>query len=435
VSRDPYRALRLPGFRRYLGGHVLATLGQGMLVVAVGWELYERTGSAAVLGLVGLAQVIPLAALVLPAGHLVDTHDRRRVLIAAQLVIGLAALGLALASHLRAPIPAYYGLLALYGVGRTFQLPAKQAILPRLAPLDAFTNAVAWNSGGWQSSDVLGPALGGLVIALTGSAEAAFVGCGLTALAFAALVTGVPLPAAPGPSRPVDRSDFLEGVRFVRKSPVLLAAISLDLFAVLLGGVVALLPIFAKDILHVGPSGLGWLRAAQSLGAVSTSVLLAHGAPLQRAGRALLGAVSGFGAAIIGFGLSTSFALSFVALFAAGAFDGVSVVIRLALAQLQTPDELRGRVSAVNSLFIGMSNELGEFESGMAAALFGPVFAVVGGGIAVLGVVGLVAHRWPEIVHLGGLEQPVVSAPGPRPSALGGARRATVVTPRSEDGQ
>jgi len=404
MSHDAYAALRRPAFRRYLVGHVLAVLGQGMLAVAVGWELYDRTGSTAVLGLVGLVQVIPLIAFVLPAGHVVDSRDRRLVLIAAELVIAVAALGLAAASLTRAPIPVYYALLAVYGVGRTFQLPAKQAILPGLVPLSVFTNAVAWNSGGWQAAEVIGPALGGGLIALAGTAAAAYLACGLAGLVFAILLTRIAVAGRPGPARRMSWQGLLEGIRFVRDSRVLLAAMSLDLFAVLLGGVMALLPVFAKDYLQVGPTGLGWLRAAQSLGAVTTSMALAHGPPLRRAGPKLLASVIGFGAAIVVFGLSRSFLLSFVALLLAGAFDGVSVVIRLALAQIKTPDELRGRVSAVNTLFIGMSNELGEFESGMAAALFGPVLAVVGGGVAVILVVLGVARRWPEMARLDRLE-------------------------------
>ena len=405
MTHDPYQALRHPAFRRYLSGHVLAVLGQGMLAVAVGWELYDRTGSAAVLGLVGLAQVIPLVLLVLPAGQMVDSHDRRRVLMIAELGIAVASLGLVVASLRAAPIPVYYALLALYGAARTFQLPAKQALLPQLLPLSSFTNAVAWNSGGWQTAEIVGPALGGFLIGLTGSVAPAYLVCAVAAALFAGLVSRLPLAATPPrEARRVTWPGLLEGIRYVRNSRVLLAAISLDLFAVLLGGVVALLPVFAKDILHVGPTGLGWLRAAQSMGAVTTSLTLAHGPPLRHAGRTLLSAVAGFGVAIIVFGLSRSFPLSFAGLLLAGAFDGVSVVIRLSLTQLQTPDELRGRVSAVNSLFIGMSNELGEFESGMAASLFGPVIAVVGGGVAVIGIVALVASRWPEILRLERLE-------------------------------
>ena len=411
MTHDPYVALRLGTFRRYLAGHVLAVLGQGMLAVAVGWELYERTGSAFALGIVGLAQVLPLVLFVLPAGQLVDSADRRRVLMLAEGAIALAALGLVAASRLEAPIAVYYVLLALYGTGRTFQLPAKQAILPNLVPLPAFTNAVAWNSGGWQAADVIGPALGGFLIAWTGSAAWVYLVCAVAALTFVALLYPIRISGGAPTGRRVSWSGLLEGVRFVRGSPVLLAAMSLDLFAVLLGGVVALLPIFAKDILHVGPAGLGWLRAAQSLGAVSTSVAVAHRPPFRRAGPALLSAVTGFGLAMVVFGFSKSFVLSFVTLFAAGACDAVSVVIRLALAQLETPDFLRGRVSAVNGFFIGMSNELGEFESGMLAGLIGPVAAVVAGGVGVLAVVGAVSATWPELRHLGMLGHPPSRSP------------------------
>ena len=400
MSVDAYRALRHPAFRRYLAGHVVAVLGQGMLAVAIGWELYERTRSTLVLGLVGLAQVVPLTVLVLPAGQLADSADRRRLLMAAQATITVSAFGLVAASFNRAPIWVYYLLLALYGVGRTFQLPAKQSLMPNLVPLDTFQNAVAWNSGGWQGADMLGPALGGLIIAWTGSAGWVYAFCGLGSLVFIGLLAGVRVIGVVPSARRVSWRGFLEGVRFVRGSPVLLAAMSLDLFAVLLGGVVALLPVFAKEILQVGPTGLGWLRAAQSMGAVSMSVVLAHQPPFRRAGRTLLTAVTGFGVAIVVFGLSRNFLLSFVALFFAGTFDAVSVVIRLALAQLETPDPLRGRVSAVNSLFIGMSNELGEFESGMLASWIGPIGAVVAGGAAVVGVVGLVGTVWPEIRSL-----------------------------------
>lgn len=403
MSHDPYRALRHPGFRRFLTGHVVAVLGQGMLAVAVGWELYERTRSAFVLGLVGLAQVIPLAALILPAGQLADSADRRRMLMAAELTIAVAAAGLVAASLMAAPVAVYYLLLMLYGAARTFQLPAKQAFLPNLVPLSSFENAVAWNSGGWQGAEVLGPALGGWLIAVTGGAAAVYAVTAVGALLFVVLLIGVRADRQTGFARRMSWHGFMDGVRFVRASPVLLAAMSLDLFAVLLGGVIALLPVFAREILEVGPAGLGWLRASQSFGAVSMSVWLAHRPPFERAGRALLVSVTGFGVAIVVFGLSTTFLLSLAALFVAGLFDAVSVVIRLALTQLETPDELRGRVSAVNSLFIGMSNELGEFESGMLAALIGPVGAVVVGGAAVGAIVGVVSLVWPEIRTLGRL--------------------------------
>ncbi len=398
---DPYYALRHPSFRRYVSGHILAVLGQGMMAVAVGWELYDRTHSAFALGAVGAAQVIPLVLLVLPAGHFVDTYDRRRILILAEIVVALAAIALAVASFTKAPIFVYYALLALYGAARTFQLPAKQAIMPNLVPFPVFTNAVAWNSGGWQAAEVIGPALGGWMLAWTGSAGWVYLATAVTALVFAAQLGRVTITGGGARDKgPITLHALLEGTRFVRDSPVLLAAMSLDLFAVLLGGVIALLPIYARDILHVGPSGLGWLRAAQSLGAVSMSVAMAHRPPFQRAGPTLLVAVFGFGIATVVFGFSTSFLLSFTMLALAGMFDAVSVVVRLALAQIKTPDELRGRVSAVNSLFIGTSNELGEFESGTVAGFFGPVFAVVAGGVGVMAVVLLVAVKWPELLRL-----------------------------------
>ena len=396
MSHDPYEALRYPAFRRFIAGHILAVLGQGMLAVTIGWELYERTRSAWILGMVGLVQVVPLMVLILPAGQLADSSDRRRILILAEATIGLAALGLWLASRRQAPIEVYYGLLALYAAGRTFQLPAKQAIMPNLVPLGSLQNAVAWNSGGWQGADMIGPALGGFMIQWAGPGSV-YAFCAAGALVFMGLVTQIEV-RAPAPGRPrVSGRGFLEGIHFVRRSPVLLAAMSLDLFAVLLGGVIALLPVFAKEILVVGPVGLGWLRATQSFGAVLVSVAMAHRPPFKRAGRTLLCSVAGFGVAIIVFGLSRNYFLSIAMLFLAGGFDAISVVIRLALTQLHTPDELRGRVSAVNSLFIGMSNELGEAESGMLASWIGPVGAVIAGGVGVIGVVAAVGLAWPDL--------------------------------------
>jgi hypothetical protein len=263
------------------------------------------------------------------------------------------------------------------------------------------------------------------MLAWTGHAGWVYVATAVAALVFAAELAAVTVVRGiPRDKRPVSVHALLEGARFVRRSPVLLAAMSLDLFAVLLGGVIALLPIYARDILHVGPSGLGWLRAAQSLGAVSMSVALAHRRPFQRAGPTLLVAVFGFGIATVVFGLSTSFVLSFVMLALAGMFDAVSVVVRLALAQLKTPDELRGRVSAVNSLFIGTSNELGEFESGVVAGFFGPVFAVVAGGVGVMVVVLLVAARWPELLRLERLTDGTAMGPAgaPVPADLSGEK-------------
>ena len=401
---DPYRALRHPAYRRYLLGNLLGTFGIQMQGVAVGWELYERTHSPLALGLTGLVTFLPMMLFVLPVGHVVDRFDRRRVVMAAQGGLVLAALGLAAVSVAQGPIPLMYGLLFLSGTARSFLGPSKGALLPEIVPEGSFEGAVAWNSGTWQLAAVIGPAAGGGLLALTRSPATVYLSHALLALVFALLLLGV-RPRASSRAAPVMSLDsLLEGARYVRRTKILLAAITLDMFAVLFGGAVALLPVYAKDILHVGPAGLGWLLAADSLGAVVTTLTLAHLPPLRRAGPALLRSVALYGIAIIIFGLSPVFLLSFLALVLAGAADSVSVVIRMTLSQLGTPDALRGRVSAIHSLFIGTSNELGNFESGAVAALAGPVFSVVAGGVGTLLTVAAVAAGWPEIRRLGRLE-------------------------------
>jgi MFS family permease len=410
-GHDPYRALRVPGFRRFLTGSLVGTFGSQMQGVAVGWELYERTHSALALGLVGLAQVVPLILFFLPAGHLVDRFDRRHVMMAALGGIVVAALGLALVSASRGPIVLMYGFLFLSGTARAVFAPAKSALLPGLVPLPAFQSAVAWNSGGWQVAEMLGPAAGGMLLALSGNPALVYLAHAVLALGFIALLAGVRVQDQVRVQVAASLDTLLEGARYVFRSRILLAAITLDLFAVLFGGAVALLPVYAKDILQVGPAGLGSLLAAQAIGAVSTTVVLAHLPPLRRAGPALLIAVSLFGLATIGFGLSRWYLLSLAALAVAGAADSVSVVIRMTLAQLGTPDHLRGRVSAVNSLFIGTSNELGHFESGALASLVGPVAAVVAGGVGTLVVVGAVAVKWPELGAMGEIEKSLRTAP------------------------
>ncbi len=416
VPHDPYQALKEAGFRRFLTGHLVGTVGFQMQGVAVGWELYERTHSAVALGLVGLVQVVPIILLFLPVGHLVDRYDRRTVLIVALAGLALAAAGLAVVSLSHAPVPLFYAFLFLSGTARALLGPAKSALLPEIVRREAFQNAVAWNSGGWQMAEVIGPAVGGALLAATRSPALVYLTHAVLALAFAALVAGVTTSGERRPAVAASLDSLLEGARYVMRTRILLAAITLDLFAVLFGGAVALLPIYAKDILHVGPAGLGGLLAAQAIGAVSTTVVMAHLPPLKRAGPALLRAVALFGLAMIAFGLSKVYLLSLTALAVAGAADSVSVVIRMTLAQLGTPNDLRGRVSAVNSLFIGTSNQLGEFESGAVAGLVGPVISVVAGGIGTLVVVGLVAARWPEVRRLGRLEEaiPKAGVPGAR---------------------
>jgi MFS family permease len=371
-----------------------------MQTVAVGWQLYERTGSALALGLVGLVQALPVLVLALPAGQVADRFRRKDVVMVTQLVIALASVGLAVASYLNSPVAVMYGFLFLAGVGGAFSFPARWAFVPELVPVETFHNAVTWRSSGWQSAAVIGPALGGLAIAAWRTATPVYSIDAGVGLAVAGLLMTIGARPKPRGADALSLGSVLAGVRFVWRSELILAAITLDMFAVLLGGATMLLPIFAKDILHVGPDGLGWLRAAPSIGALTMAMLIAHRPPMRRAGPALLSAVAGFGVATIVFGLSRSFWLSLAMLFLTGALDNISVVIRATLVQVLTPDAMRGRVSAVNSVFIGMSNELGGFESGLVARLFGPIVSVVAGGVGCLLVVVAVAGRWPSLSRL-----------------------------------
>ena len=405
AHHDPYAALRVRDFRLFVVGNLIATLGVQMQTVAVGWELYERTSSPLALGGVGLVQVLPVIALTLPAGHVADRIERRRVLMASLALLALASLGLAAASAMRAPVFWYYACLLVAGIARSFQGPAKEALAPQLVPRALYANSSTWRSSSWQLASVVGPAIGGAVIALTKGATTAYVLDATAALVFLLLVRAIRRPHFTPAAGSATLESLVAGVKFVARAKVLLAAITLDLFAVLLGGATTLLPVFARDILHVGPTGLGWLLAAPSVGALLTALTLAHRPPMRRAGRALVFAVAGFGAATVVFGLSHSFWLSLAALFLTGAFDNVSVVVRSTLLQLLTPDEMRGRVGAVNSLFIGGSNELGGFESGAVAQLVGPVASVVLGGIGTILVVFTVARVWPEIARLGELSE------------------------------
>ncbi len=392
------RALHFPNFRLLLVGVFLTGFGQQVLTVAIGWELYNRTGSALVLGGVGLAQVIPLILLFLPAGYAADHLNRKYLLAASQAIAMLSMLGLAALSFAQGPLFLVYACLVALGAAESFIFPSSSALVSQVLPETAFENAMTWRSTVSQLSWVLGPATGGLLIGLFGGAGWVYIISGLLTLAVVVLLLFTQVgpqkePAASG-RKP---GALVEGLRFLGKTQVLLAAITLDLFAVLLGGAVTLLPIFAKDILHVGPFGLGWLQAASSLGAVGMALFLAHRPPFKRAGPALLLAVAGFGVATIIFGLSRWFWLSFLMLFVLGALDNISVVIRSTLVLVRTPDEMRGRVSAVSSLFIGTSNQLGGFESGVTAQLLGPVGSVVLGGFGTILVVVLVAMIWPEM--------------------------------------
>ncbi len=425
--RDQHDYLRL------LAARVTGGAATQMLMVALAWQMYDLTGSAWDLGLVGLAQFLPALLLTLPAGLLVDRHDRR-LLIALSLSLQCAvAAGLTLASAQGWVAPAMILLLSvLLGLARALQMPAQQALLPTLVPMDLLPRAVAAASSSMQAAMIAGPALGGLLYAL-GPWVAGLAGQPASAAQVAqAAHWGAAAVYAPAllmqlaavgcvlriRQRPLHKSlrpapglaELTAGIRFIWQRPVMLGAISLDLFAVLLGGATALLPIFARDILHTGPEGLGLLRSAPALGAVIVGLWLARLPVARRAGQWLLGAVAVFGLAMIAFALATSFWVAFAALAISGAADMISVVIRQSLVQLETPDAMRGRVGAVNSVFIGASNQLGEFESGATAALLGPVGSVLLGGIGTLVVVGLWWKLFPALAQRDRLvpEQPEV---------------------------
>jgi MFS family permease len=387
-----------PSFLRFWAGRVAGTMANQMLMVALGWQMYDLTHSAWNLGLVGLFQFVPALALALVAGHVADRHDRRHIVSLALTLQLLAALLLLLATHEHwLSRDLILGVSLLLGVARSFQMTAQQALTPLLVPAAILARAMAFSSSGMQAAIIGGPALGGFLYAA--GAGVVYAACaGLFVLA-AALVWSARYDHKPVPRAPVTLDTLLAGVRFIRAKPVVLGAISLDLFAVLLGGAVALLPIYARDILHAGPEGLGLLRGAPAMGALLMSLVLARWTITRRAGAILFACVAIFGATTIVFGLSAWFWLSMAALFVNGAADMVSVVVRQTLVQLDTPDEMRGRVSAVNSIFIGASNQLGEFESGATAALFGPVGAVVAGGVGTLVVVGLWMRWFPELRH------------------------------------
>lgn len=404
AAADPYAALRWLNYRRYISGWSFSATGLHMMNAAVHWELYIRTNSPFLLGLVGLVQALPVILLALPGGHVADTHDRRRILIGAQISFALCALGLASVSFLKGPLWMVYGLLVISGCAKAFGSPARSALFPLILPESLFENAVTWNSFVFHVAATFGPIAAGLLIANIGGAWIVFLLTALGTLIFAGSLLGVRPKPHVGQTQPMSLKTLFAGAGFLYREKTVLAAITLDLFAVLFGGATTMLPIYAKDILHVGPVGFGALRAAPYVGAFMMAWILAHRPPLQRAGRALLISVAGFGALTVVFGLSTWFPLSLAALFVAGALDNVSVVVRHVLVQLRTPNDLRGRVSAVNTVFIDSSNELGGFESGLVAKLFSPVISVVSGGIGTILVVIGIAMAWPEIRQLGALK-------------------------------
>jgi len=435
ADESAYAVLRNADFVRYLIGRFVASLGQQMLVVAIDWELYARTHSALPLAFVGLSQMVPMILCTLPAGHFADTFSRKRIVLITTLLLAVASVGLTLSSVLQANLGWIYFFLIIIGAARTFLWPASAAFVTSLVPRNQFARAVTFNSGTFQFSCVVGPVAFGLAIALTPHAlenHTAWPVYALNALASIvcfALVVPIRHEHKARPAEPVSARSLVEGFRFVYQNKIILGVITLDLFAVLLGGSVTILPMFADDIFHGGPGALGWLRNSMAIGAVLCMFIMAHRQPLQKAGKTMLWSVAIFGAATILFGIANGnclgrwlalpndlwFWFGFTLLALAGFVDNISVVVRQTLVQMLTPDEKRGRVSAVNSLFIGTSNELGGFRSGIMAWLFasptflgnaaatGAIVSTVTGGIGTILVVLAVAWIWPEIRKYGKL--------------------------------
>ena len=405
TQHDPFAAFKFRDYRLFTIGRLVLSVGSQMQTVAIGWELYERTNSAIILGGVGLAQVLPMIALTLITGHVADRRERKLIMLLSMMLLALCSLALAVLSYTKGAIFLIYACLVLTGIARAFLRPASDALMWQLIPVSAFTNAATWNSSSFQLAAVIGPAFGGFGIALLGSATGVYIAAVIAALLCFILTVPIKEQKAIRTTEPISLKALAAGAKFVWQNQLILAAITLDMFAVLLGGAIALLPIFAKDILHVGPVELGYLQAAHSIGALTMAITLAYLPPLRKAGPALLWSVVGFGVVTIIFGLSRSFWLSMLMLTLGGALDSISVVIRHTLVQIRTPDHLRGRVAAINNVFISASNELGGFESGLTAALFGPVISVVGGGIGTIVVVIATAMIWPGIRKLGALQE------------------------------
>lgn len=405
AAHDSYASFRIPAFRWYIASLLATTFAVQVQGLVVGWQIYEQTGDPLALGLVGLAEALPFIAVALYSGHLADRADRRLLAVTSLAVLLACAVALlAFAVHPRlvagGRVWPVYAVIFVSGIARSFLQPARTALGAEIVPRELYPNAVAWRSSVWQTAAVLGPAVGGVLYAAGGARLAYAVDA---ALMVAAVVAFARVAYTPRPREAPAVSvaeNLTVGIRFLRGQPVLLGALTLDLFSVLFGGAVALLPVFASEILHVGPQGLGLLRAAPAVGAVAMSVYLAHRPPLRRAGRTLLLCVAVFGLCMIGFALSRSLALSLALLALSGMVDNVSVVIRSTLLTVLTPDHLLGRVSAVNSIFIGSSNEIGQFESGVAARLLGTVPSVVFGGAMTLLVVAVMAWRVPELRRL-----------------------------------
>ena len=402
MTADPrsnaLRAFRSLDYRRFLGSRLLSILGLEMVNVAVGWQVYALTRRPLDLGYVGLAQFLPVVLLTLAAGHAADRFDRRRVILVCHLAFGVCSglLAWLALGRVQTPVP-IFAVLVLLGCARAFNAPAAQALMPSLLPEADFPNAVAWNSSTFQVANVVGPALGGALYAAFGNPEAVyFLAAGLATLDVIVLL-GVKTRTGRMEKKAASWATVLAGVRYVWENKIVLGAVSLDLFAVLLGGAIALMPVFAQDVLHTGAWGLGILRSGPAIGAGLVGLYLAAHPLKRHVGRTMFTGVAIFGATIIAFGLSRSLWLSMVILIVMGAADMLSVFVRLTVVQISPPPEMRGRVNAVNMLFIGASNELGEFESGLTAQWLGPVRAVVAGGVGTLLVVLVWSRLFPKL--------------------------------------
>lgn len=422
-DHDPYLALRRPDYQLFASGLFIATIGGQMLIFTALYEVYLLSNSARSLAWVGLALAVPMLLLTLPAGYLADHFSRRRIVVIAYLLCAVACLGMTYVSHFLSgwthAVGAMYALLAIGDAGATLGRPSRTALLPQLVSPEVFPNAVTWNSSIFETATVLGPAVAGFICIQSISLSYAIAtGCFVASAVTVWFLPETHVANSNSGGSSTGLADLLVGLKFVWNTKLMLGVMTLDLFAVLLGGATFLLPIFAKDILHVGPVGLSWLRAATSIGAISMAIIQAHRPPIKRAGRALLLAVAGFGVCTVVFGLSRNYWLSMAMLVLIGAMDNISVVVRHTIVQMLTPDTMRGRVSAVNQIFIGSSNEIGGMESGLTAEWFGAVKSVVGGGIGSIIVVAVVGVLFPQIRRLGSLKDIKIEPPPVDPAGF-----------------
>lgn len=405
-NNDAYAALRVKDYRRFITAKFLLTLAIQMQSVIVGWQIYKLTHDALSLGMIGLAEAIPFLGITLFAGHIADIFNRKKIILISNIIYFICAVILFLISTEFHSALMNFGVLPIYfiifitGLARGFMSPAQQAFAAQLIPKELFGNASTWNSMSWQVAEITGPAIGGLIYGFLG-AGTAYALVAVLSVAGLLFFTSVNNRMLPEKIKEENIWKSLStGLNFVFKNQIILGSISLDMFAVFFGGAVAMLPIFADQVLHVGAEGLGILRAAPAVGAIFMSIFQAHYPPFEKAGRNLLFGVAGFGFCIILFAISQNFYLVIFILVLSGMFDNVSVIIRHTIVQLYTPDEMRGRVSSINGIFIGSSNELGSLESGVAAKLLGLVPSVIFGGSMTLGIVGITTYLAPKLRKL-----------------------------------